>query len=58
MKKTMKKLETEIRELRNEEGMEKLLHCSYDRLADGSRRPYFSRKIDSEQAEAIRRAFC
>jgi hypothetical protein len=58
MKKTMRKLEKEIRDLGNEEGMEKLIHCSYGRLADGSRRPYSSRKINPEQAEAIRRAFC
>lgn len=54
----MKKLETEIRDLKKEEGMEKLIHLSYDRLADGGRRPYQSRKIDLETADAIRRAFC
>ncbi len=55
MKKQPKKLEAEIRDLRNEEGMEKLMNLCYDRLADGGRRAYRPRKIDPEQAEAIRR---
>ena len=54
-KKSIKKLEADIRNLRNEEGMEKLINLSYDRLADGSRRPYRPRKIDPETADAIRR---
>jgi len=54
----MKKLETEIRKLKREEGMEKLIHCSYDRLADGGRYPYRPKKIDPETAKAIKIAFC
>jgi len=42
-----------------ETGMETLLHLSYDRLADGGRnRNRSPRRIDPEQADAIRRAFC
>jgi hypothetical protein len=41
-----------------ETGMEKLIHLSYDRLADGGRYPYRSKRIDPETADAIRRAFC
>jgi hypothetical protein len=57
MKKEIRKMEAEIRDLRNEEGMEKLINLCYDRLADGSRRPYRPRRIDPETADAIRRAF-
>jgi len=42
-----------------ETGMEKLIHLSYDRLADGGR--YLNRspkRIDPETADTIRRAFC
>ncbi len=56
MKQGLKKLEIEIRELKSEEGMEKLIHLSYDRLANGSRGgSYRSKKIDPETAAAIRR---
>jgi hypothetical protein len=41
-----------------EAGMEKLIHLSYDRLADGGRYPYQPKRINSETADAIRRAFC
>ena len=40
-------------------GMEKLIHLSYDQLADGGR--YLNRspkRIDPKTADAIRRAFC
>jgi hypothetical protein len=42
-----------------ETGIEKLLHLSYDRLADGGRnRNRSPRRIDPKTADAIRRAFC
>jgi len=53
-----KKIKSAIRDLRQEEGMEKLIHLSYDHLANGSRYPYRPKKIDPETADAIRRAFC
>jgi hypothetical protein len=55
MRNQIRNLETEIRDLRNEEGMEKLIHLSYDRLADGGRAKSISRKVDLETADAIRR---
>lgn len=54
------KIAEQIRDLKNEEGMEVILHVSYDTLADGGRhlRERIARKrIDPEMAEAIRRAF-
>ena len=57
MRDQTKKIKAEIRDLRKEEGMEKLIHLSYDRLASGSRYPYRPKEIDPETAEAIRRAF-
>ena len=53
----IQKINSEIRDLRWEEGMEKLIHLSYDDLANGNRYPRRPKKIDPETAEAIRRAF-
>jgi len=57
MRDQTKKIKAEIRDLRKEEGMEKLIHLSYDRLANGTRYPRQPKKIDPETADAIRRAF-
>jgi hypothetical protein len=68
----MRQYNQEVREMRSklieikkelvkedlDSGQEKLIHLSYDRLADGGRYPHQSKKIDSETADAIRRAFC
>jgi tRNA U34 5-carboxymethylaminomethyl modifying enzyme MnmG/GidA len=50
----------QIRDLKNEEGMEVMLRCSYDSLANGGRdlrERIARRKIDPATAEAIRRVF-
>jgi hypothetical protein len=60
MKKETKKLEVEIRDLQNEEGMETLFHLSYDVLADGGRhhRERIARKVvDPDTEKALRRLF-
>jgi len=53
------KIKKEFAREDRETGMEKLIHLSYDRLADGGRnRNRSPRRIDPETADAIRRAFC
>jgi hypothetical protein len=57
--KTMQKMdrtEKEIRDLRDE-GIENLLHLSYDDLANGSRYPRRNRKADPAQIDALKRLF-
>jgi len=55
----VKNTKKEIRDL-GEEGVEKLLHLSYDDLAAGGRylqERIARKKVDPETAEMIRRAF-
>jgi hypothetical protein len=60
MRETLKKLETEIRDIGREEGMEKLLHLCYDDLASAwtparHAARLRAKKIDEETADMIRR---